>query len=52
MTESMRSMIDGKISTHYAKHHYGKWYDGLAKKEDQKDLQEQQNKTPSLKTTN
>jgi len=29
MTESLRSMWDGKISVTYAKHHYGKWYDGL-----------------------
>ena len=27
MTESLRSMWDGKISITYAKHHYGKWYD-------------------------
>jgi formate dehydrogenase subunit gamma len=29
MTESLRSMGDGKISVTYAKDHYGKWYDGL-----------------------
>ena len=29
MNESLRSMWDGKISVTYAKHHYGKWYDGL-----------------------
>jgi len=27
MTESLRSMWDGKISPTYARHHYGKWYD-------------------------
>lgn len=26
MSESFRSMIDGKVSQHYAKSHYGKWY--------------------------
>ncbi|MFC2015291.1 formate dehydrogenase subunit gamma [Chloroflexota bacterium] len=26
MTESLRSMMDGKISETYARHHYGKWY--------------------------
>jgi formate dehydrogenase subunit gamma len=31
MTESFRSMFDGKISAHYAKDHYGKWYDELSK---------------------
>jgi len=30
MVESFRSMIDGKISVTYAKHHYGKWYDEVA----------------------
>ncbi|MDD5095539.1 MAG: cytochrome b/b6 domain-containing protein [Dehalococcoidia bacterium] len=30
MTESMRSMLDGKISKHYAKSHYGKWYDSIS----------------------
>lgn len=29
MTESFKSIIDGKISPHYAKHHYGKWYDEI-----------------------
>jgi formate dehydrogenase subunit gamma len=29
MNESFRSMLDGKISAHYAKHHYGKWYDSI-----------------------
>ena len=27
MTESLRSMWDGKISERYARNHYGKWYD-------------------------
>jgi formate dehydrogenase subunit gamma len=27
MTESLRSMLNGKISVKYAKGHYGKWYD-------------------------
>ncbi len=26
MTESLKSMLDGKISVHYAKSHYGKWF--------------------------
>jgi formate dehydrogenase subunit gamma len=30
MTESLRSMWDGKISITYAKHHYGKWYDEIS----------------------
>ena len=30
MSESMRSMLDGKISHTYAKHHYGKWYDEIS----------------------
>lgn len=29
MTESFRSMVDGKISKKYAKGHYGKWYDEI-----------------------
>jgi formate dehydrogenase subunit gamma len=29
MTESLRSMWDGKISETYAKHHYGKWYEEI-----------------------
>jgi len=33
MTESLRSMLDGKISVHYAKSHYGKWYDEVAEGE-------------------
>ena len=33
MTESMRSMINGKISSHYAEHHYGKWYHELIEKQ-------------------
>ena len=27
MTESLRSMFDGRISEEYARSHYGKWYD-------------------------
>ena len=30
MTESLRSMWDGKISKTYAKSHYGKWYDEIS----------------------
>jgi len=30
MTESLRSMLNGKISITYAKHHYGKWYDKIS----------------------
>jgi formate dehydrogenase subunit gamma len=30
MTESFRSMLDGKISKQYARSHYGKWYDKIA----------------------
>ena len=30
MTESMRSMLDGKISKHYARSHYSKWYDEIS----------------------
>ncbi|MCD6568222.1 MAG: cytochrome b/b6 domain-containing protein [Dehalococcoidia bacterium] len=33
MSESLRSMITGKISVHYAKSHYGKWYDKIAEKQ-------------------
>ena len=29
MTESLRSMFDGKVSKKYAKSHYGKWYDEI-----------------------
>ncbi len=29
MTESFRSMLDGKVSKKYAKGHYGKWYDEI-----------------------
>jgi formate dehydrogenase subunit gamma len=32
MTESFRSMLNGKISVNYAKHHYGKWYDTISAK--------------------
>jgi formate dehydrogenase subunit gamma len=30
MTESLRSMLDGRISKKYAKSHYGKWYDEIS----------------------
>jgi formate dehydrogenase gamma subunit len=30
MTESLRSMWDGKISKKYASSHYGKWYDEIS----------------------
>jgi formate dehydrogenase subunit gamma len=30
MTESLRSMLDGKISKSYAKSHYGKWYEKIS----------------------
>jgi len=33
MTESLRSMWDGKISKTYAKSHYGKWYDEISASE-------------------
>ena len=33
MTESFRSMVDGKISRKYAKSHYGKWYDEITTEE-------------------
>jgi formate dehydrogenase subunit gamma len=32
MTESLRSMWDGKISKTYARNHYGKWYEEVAKR--------------------
>ncbi len=31
MIESMRAMYTGKISTTYAKSHYGKWYDRISR---------------------
>ncbi|MFC1920140.1 formate dehydrogenase subunit gamma [Chloroflexota bacterium] len=34
MTESLQSMIDGKISEKYASHHYGRWYEKMAEKKD------------------
>ena len=34
MTESFRSMVDGKISKKYAKSHYGKWYGEITAKKD------------------
>lgn len=30
MTESLRSMWDGKVSKTYARNHYGKWYDEIS----------------------
>jgi len=33
MSESLRSMITGKISVQYAKSHYGKWYEKISKKQ-------------------
>ena len=33
MTESLRSMWDGRISKKYAKSHYGKWYDKISANE-------------------
>jgi len=33
MTESLRSMWDGKISKEYASSHYGKWYDEISASE-------------------
>jgi formate dehydrogenase subunit gamma len=33
MTESFRSILDGKISKKYAKSHYGKWYDEISASE-------------------
>jgi formate dehydrogenase subunit gamma len=30
MSESFRSMLDGKISKKYAKSHYGKWYEEIS----------------------
>lgn len=35
MTESLRSMLDGKISASYARSHYGKWYDEITTSEKQ-----------------
>jgi len=35
MTESMRSMLDGKVSKHYARSHYGKWYDEISAREEE-----------------
>ncbi|MFC1935482.1 formate dehydrogenase subunit gamma [Chloroflexota bacterium] len=31
MSESLRSMFKGKVSSAYAKSHYGKWYDEISK---------------------
>jgi formate dehydrogenase subunit gamma len=35
MTESLRSILDGKVSIHYARSHYGKWYDGISKEKEE-----------------
>jgi formate dehydrogenase subunit gamma len=32
MTESFKSMLIGKISPHYARSHYGKWFDKISAK--------------------
>ena len=34
MTESLRSMWDGRVSRKYAKDHYGKWYDEVSGEKD------------------
>ena len=34
MTESLQSMFNGKISVHYARSHYGKWYDEVSSKKE------------------
>lgn len=34
MSESLRSMISGKVSREYAKSHYTKWYDTVSKSEE------------------
>ena len=31
MKESLRSMLDGKVSKNYARSHYSKWYDEISK---------------------
>jgi formate dehydrogenase gamma subunit len=33
MSESLRSMLTGKVSVEYAKSHYGKWYDEISKEQ-------------------
>jgi len=33
MSESLRSMITGKVSEEYAKSHYGKWYEEISKQQ-------------------
>ena len=38
MNESFQSMFTGKISVHYARHHYGKWYDKISGKTNKADL--------------
>ena len=37
MTESLRSMWNGKVSKKYAQSHYRKWYDEVAKDKSQPD---------------
>lgn len=39
MGESFRSMVDGKISVTYAKHHYGKWYAEMSGDESHEDAE-------------
>jgi formate dehydrogenase gamma subunit len=31
MAGSLKSMINGKVSVHFAKSHYGKWYEEVSK---------------------
>jgi formate dehydrogenase subunit gamma len=31
MTESLKSMLKGKVSEEYAKSHHGKWYEEISK---------------------
>jgi len=33
MSESLRSMITGKVSRSYAKSHYGKWYEEISRQQ-------------------
>ena len=36
MTEAWKSMASGKISVEYAKMHHGKWYEEVAKGQEEK----------------
>ena len=40
MTESLKSMIGGKVSVEYAKSHHGKWYNEIAKGAEPADVAE------------